>query len=164
MCTTCHSDFGLAIPSQRTQAPSTSAPSTRRQLSTWPPAGATWTACSPCCRLGLSPTSPTRPEKRPSTKVSRRFCRDAEFFWHHRGRTAASLVMTCWESVISSCFLLPCASTLSPMPVLPFISPSTETGIAAVLQGAGCDGVLRVRGEILSGALSTGCLHNVPNL
>lgn len=36
--------------------------------------------------------------------------------------------------------------------------------IAAVPQGAGCDEVLRVRGETLSGALSMGCLHDVPNL
>lgn len=39
---------------------------------------------------------------------------------------------------------------------------NTDRGTEAVLQGAGWDGVLR--GEILSGALSMGCLHNVPNL
>jgi len=76
ICTALHHNvFGLMISSQHTLAQSTSAPSMRRQLSSWPPAGATWTACSPCCRLGLSLTSPTRPEKLPSTKVRSRASR-----------------------------------------------------------------------------------------
>lgn len=76
ICTALHHNvFGLMISSQHTLAQSTSGPSTRRQLSSWPPVGATWTACSPCCRLGLSLTSPTRPEKLPSTKVRSRASR-----------------------------------------------------------------------------------------
>lgn len=76
ICTALHHNvFGLMISSQHTLAQSTSAPSMRRQLSSWPPAGATWTAYSPCCRLGLSLTSPTRPEKLPSTKVRSRASR-----------------------------------------------------------------------------------------
>lgn len=153
---TCHNDFGLPNPPQRTQAPSTSAPSMRRQLCTWPPAGATWTACSPCCRLGLSPTSPTRPEKRRSTKVRSCSYRIAELYWHHQGRTAGSLVMRCWKSVMSSCFLLRCGSPLSPMPDLPchgLLSNPVSIDRNSSCP-AGCDGVLRVR-DILSGAPST---------
>lgn len=57
-------------PPQHTRGSWTSGPYRRKRPFTWQPAEDTWIVSSACSRQGLSLTSPTSPERRPSTKVS----------------------------------------------------------------------------------------------